>query len=441
MIWKNWSETVKFEPKNYIEARTIEDVQEAVLMAKAQGRKIRVAGSGHSFTRLCESDDVLLSINEMSGIIEVDKDNLQITFWAGTTVRRAGELILEHGLAQENLGDFDLQTLAGATSTGTHGTGINLHGISNQIVAFWIVNAAGELLECSKEKNPQLFEAGRVAMGLFGVMVKIKLQLVEAYKLKVEKSLVNFFDILPQIPEMLQNHRNLEFFWFPMTEKAMMKKMSITDEPIHDPHWKNYVNQHIIENYALNAVCNLSYKWKLKAKKINQLMTNFIGTDVRINDYNKILATERMVRFKEMELNIPAEHFQEFFTEINVRIEEKQYPVVFPIEIRWVKADDIWLSPTYKRDAVYFAFHTYWKNHVPEYFYDMQEIAKKYEVRPHWGKMHNLEASYFEKVYPKWHDFMQIRENLDPEQIFVGPYMSRLIADIHEPIEDRYHNL
>ncbi|MXV39062.1 FAD-binding protein [Flavobacteriaceae bacterium Ap0902] len=441
MIWKNWSETVKFEPKNYIEAKTIEEVKEAVLMAKEEGRKLRVAGSGHSFSRVCETKDILLSIDAMTGIVEVHKEQKQITFWAGTTVRRAGELCLEHGLAQENLGDFDLQTLAGATSTGTHGTGINLNGISHQIVAFWVVTADGELLECSKDKNPKIFEAGRVALGLFGVIVKVRLQLVDAYKLKVEKSLVNFFEILPQIPTMLQNHRNLEFFWFPMTKKAMMKKMSVTDEPVDDPQWKNFINQHIIENYALNAVCNLSYRWNLNAKKVNQLMTKFVGNDIRINDYNKILATERMVRFKEMELNVPAEHFEAFFTEVSNMINEKQYPVVFPVEIRWVKADDIWLSPTYQRDAVYLAFHTYWKNHVPAYFYDMQEIAKKYEVRPHWGKMHNLEAAHFEKVYPKWHDFMEIRERLDPDQIFVGPYMSRLIKDHHQPMADRYYNL
>lgn len=428
MNWKNWAGNVACKPDNYAKVSSVEQVQTLVKKANSEDKKIRVVASGHSFTAVCATDSIMLDISEMSGVVEVHQNEQQITFWAGTNVRTASELCLENGLAMENLGDFDKQTLAGAISTGTHGTGIRLGGMAQQVRAFWVVNGEGELLECSAEKNAEIFEAGRVAVGTFGVIVKVKVQLVEAYKLKCESELVDLVEIADEIQNMLQENRNLEFFYFPMTTKAMRKKLNKTDEPVKDPKIKNYINQKILENYALKAVCDGTAKFKWNAKKINSLMASFVSKDCRINYYNKILATDRHVRFFEMEYNIPATHFKDFFQDYRQMMEAHDFHVYFPVEIRWVQADDIWMSPTYQRDAVYFAVHCYYKEHVPAYFDAVEKLAMKYEGRPHWGKMHNQTPAYLKKVYPKWDDFHAIRKKLDPNQLFVNEYLEKVFG-------------
>lgn len=424
--WKNWAGNVKCTPQKIVKATSVEQIQQLVKQANRKKTKIRLVASGHSFTPVCSTHQIMLDISGLTGIVETNTLKKQITFWAGTSVRQAGILALQNGMAQENLGDFDLQTLAGATATGTHGTGLGLTGIAKQIVAFWVIDSNGELLECSEEKNTTLFKAGRVSIGTLGVVVKVKLQMVAAYKLKCESSVVNMLSILPQIPEMLKENRNLEFFYFPMTQKALCKKLNITNEPIKDSKIKNYINQHLVENIALKAVCEATTTFKWNAQKVNKIMASFLGNDVRINHYNKILATERKVRFLEMEYNIPAASFASFFKELYHLINTKKFPVFFPIEIRWAKKDDIWLSPAYLRDSVYFAIHTYHKAFVPEYFAEVEKLALKYEGRPHWGKMHNQTATYLKKVYPKWNDFIQLREYLDPNRIFINEYMERI---------------
>ncbi len=428
MVWKNWAETVTATPRNYVKAQSVEEICQIVKSAAAEKRKIRMVASGHSFTKLCASDDIMMDISALLGIVEMDKPNRQITFWAGTTVRKVGVLCLESGLAQENLGDFDLQTLAGAISTGTHGTGVDLTGIANQIVAFWVVTATGEIMECSKNQNPDIFEGGRVGLGVLGVIVKVKLQLEDAYKLKAESSVVNLLEILPQVPQLLKENRNLEFFFFPMTDKALMKRMCKTDEAVRDPKWKNYLNQKIIENIGLKAVCEATSKFNIDARRINKIMAFLVGSDMRINHYNRILATDRLVKFNEMEFSIPAQFFEEFLLKLNALFDTNYYHVFFPIEIRWVKSDDIWLSPAYQRESVYFAVHTFKKSPVPKYFEDVQNLAIQYGGRPHWGKSHSLDAEYFSKVYPRWEDFKKLRAILDPDGLFLSPYMKTLFG-------------
>lgn len=427
MIWKNWAKNVEFKPKTFIKVNSVKEIQHLVKQANETKTKIRVSASGHSFSRVCETNDLLIDISNLAGVIDVDQEKKQMTFWAGTRIREIGQLCVKHNMAQENLGDYDCQTLAGAVSTGTHGSGKYLGNIPKQIVAFWIVNPKGELVECSAEQNSDLFEAGRVSIGLLGVLVKVKLQLVETYKLKCESSRVNLLEILDDIPQLLEENRNLEFFYFPMTKYAQCKKMNITDEPVQDPVWKNYIHQTVIENYCLKALCSVTAKFKLSAKKINELMAKFVDNDTRINVYNKVLATERSVRFLEMELSIPAEHFKAFFLKVYHLINEKKYDVFFPIEIRWVNKDSIWLSHAYNRDSVYFAFHTYIDSPLPEYFNDMKELAKQYEARPHWGKINLYKGDYLKSVYPKWDNFMQIRQQQDINNIFVNPHLGEII--------------
>lgn len=428
--WKNWTEDVICEPEEFVFAEQEQELAKLISKANKSHTKVRTVGSGHSFTKLCENNTILVDISKLSGIIHIEESKQQITFWAGTTVREAGILAAQHNLAFENTGDYDRQTLAGAISTGTHGTGITLSGMAKQIIGFTLITASGEILDCNEHSNTELFQCGVVTLGAFGIITRVTVQMVERYKLKCVSKKVKIFELLPELPRLLKENRNLEFFYFPQTEYAVYKESNICNSKVDDPNWKRFINQTIVENHLLKLFCDITATFNIDAKKANSLMTSFVGDDLRINYSNEILATERNVKFREMELNIPAEKFEAFFNEVTTLINEKAYQVYFPIEIRWVKQDDLWLSPTYKRDAVYLAFHTYVKEHVPEYFTDIQTVAKKYKARPHWGKLHDFDAKYLQSIYPKWNDFKALRSKLDPNEIFINDYLAPILGDV-----------
>lgn len=421
--WKNWAENVVCAPVAIYAPDSEEALRQVIQTAKMSGKRVRVMGSGHSFTALGETNEFIVTLQNLKGLIKIDKEKKQATVWAGTTINEAGKLFFEHGLGQVNLGDIDVQSLAGATSTGTHGTGKELGGISTQIVAFALMTASGEVLECSPTENAHIFEAGRVALGSFGVLIRLTLQLTEAYKLQYCTSKTTIDKALSTLDKDLVENRNVEYYWFPYTDTLQSKISNISSAPVADSPIKKYINQNLLENNALALLCGIGKNVPNSFKKVNRFMAWAIGKETRVNYSHLIYASVRKVKFKEMEYNIPAQHFPEVLRRVKEKVEKENYKVFFPVECRWVKADDIWLSPAYGRDSAYLAFHVYKGTDHDPYFRDMEAICMEYDGRPHWGKMHTRTAESLAKTYPRWYDFQALRAELDPTGLFLNDYL------------------
>jgi FAD-linked oxidoreductase len=426
--WKNWAENVVCNPVAIYAPKSELELKQIILNAKAAGKRVRVMGSGHSFTALGDTNEFMITLQNLKGVINIDKINKQATVWAGTSINEAGKLFFEQGLGQINLGDIDVQSLAGATSTGTHGTGKELGGISTQIVAFALMTANGEVLECSPTQNAHIYEAGRVALGSFGVLIRLTLQLTDAYKLQYVTDKTTIDKALATLDKDLVANRNVEYYWFPYTDTLQSKLSNISTAPVQDSPIKKYINQQIIENNALALLCGIGKNVPSSYQRVNKFMAWAIGQETRINYSHLIYASVRKVKFKEMEYNIPAEHFPEVLKRVKEKMDKEQYKVFFPVECRWTKADDIWLSPSYGRDSAYLAFHVYKGTEHDPYFKDMEAICMEYDGRPHWGKMHTRTAASLAKTYPRWNDFLALRAELDPEGLFLNDYLNRLFG-------------
>jgi FAD-linked oxidoreductase len=438
--WSNWSGSVKCSPIEVARPQNMRELAQLVGKYGREERHVRVQGAGHSFTPIVQTNDVLMSLDGMQGIENVDARQGTVTIFGGTVLKRLGNSLFEHGLAQENLGDIDVQSISGAISSGTHGTGARFGTLSTQVVGLTLVTASGEIVECSAENEPDIFKAAQVSLGTLGVIAKVKLRVVPAKRMHYQGYRKSLADCLEHLEEYKLENSHFEFFWFPYTDSVQAKFLNETSKPASKSTFWGDLNKVVLENYVyllLSESCRLMPRL---CKTVCNISAQSIANIDEVNYSHRLFTTPRMVRFQEMEYNIPAEHTTAVIKDIQTCIEREQFRVHFPIECRFVHSDDMWLSPAYQRESAYIAVHMYRGMPYRSYFYQIEEIFKRYQGRPHWGKMHTRTAGELAALYPRWHDFRRVRAALDPHGVFLNSYLSTLF-DADAPLPETSNDL
>jgi FAD-linked oxidoreductase len=429
--WRNWSGSVQGSPRQVAMPGSVDELRQRIQTYAHDGRRVRVVGSGHSFTPLVQTDDVLMSLNGVQGIETVDAERGAVTVLGGTKLKRLGEELLALGLAQENLGDINVQSIAGAISTGTHGTGIRFGSLATQVEGLTLVTASGDLLECSPVQRPDIFKAAQVSLGALGVIAKVRLRVVPAKVLHYQGSRKHLSECLDHLEEYKQENAHFEFFWFPYTDWVQAKFLNPTVRPPDKSTLWSTFNKIVLENWVYGLLSEVNRIYPRLSKRVCRISASSIASIDETNYSHRLFSTPRSVRFQEMEYNIPAEHTATVIQEIQACIEREQFQVHFPLECRFVHSDDIWLSPAYQRESAYLAVHMYRGMPYKEYFQAIESIFRRYQGRPHWGKIHTRTAAELAELYPHWHDFRRVRAELDPQGMFLNDYLRELF-DVDE---------
>jgi FAD-linked oxidoreductase len=433
--WQNWSGSVQSIPGQIVKPRTIDELAGLIGAYGRDGRRVRVAGAGHSFTPLVQSDDVLVSLDELQGIEEIDAQQGTVTVRGGTRLKSLGDALYSYGVAQENLGDIDVQSISGAISTGTHGTGVRFGTLSTQVERLTLVTATGELLECSPERDPDVFKAAQVSLGMLGVIAGVTLRVVPARRMRFQSHRERLADCITNLERYKQENSHFEFFWLPYTGWVQAKFLNETESPLSGSNLWGTFNKIVLENgvyWLLSECCRLVPRL---SSSVSKLSAQAIASVDEIDYSHRLFATPRWVRFQEMEYNIPADHVSAAIAEIQDCINRHRFAVHFPLECRFVHSDDIWLSPAYQRDSAYLAVHMYRGMEYKPYFRHVEEIFRRYQGRPHWGKMHTQDARGLAALYPHWNDFRRVRAALDPQGMFLNDYLRELFDADTPPLD------
>lgn len=425
---KNWAENVQWNPSKIAYPSTENQIQELIKKSISRHKKIRVIGTGHSFTSLCATNETLISLDNYQGLVAIDKENLRATVKAGTKLEYLGALLFKEGLAMKNLGDVDVQSIAGTISTGTHGTGVNFGSISTQVVAIQFINGKGELIRCSTTENISLFKACQVSLGCLGVITQITIQCVPVYKLRLKNRKEKLATVLENLEQRNRENRNFEFYWIPHTDSVWTKTSNIVeyDEP-DKINFFNYWTEYMLENYVFKLFCEYARFFPSQNKTVSKITELGITNVEKVYYSHKVYATQRLVKFYEMEYSVPANAYSDVLKDIIATVKKKKFNIHFPVENRWVQQDDIYMSPAYGRDSAYIACHVYNKKDYKPYFKALEEIFRAYNGRPHWGKMNTLQAKDVESLYPKYGDFMRHKNEQDPYNIFTNKYIEELL--------------
>lgn len=419
--WRNWSGTQHCIPEARKAPATVGELQE--LIASSTG-VVRPVGAGHSFTALVPTDGCIVSLARMSGVVRHDADTLQATVRAGSRLGDLGQPLENAGQALINMPDIDEQALGGCLATATHGTGTGIGCMSTFVRGLQFVDGRGNLVNCSADENPEVFQAALVSMGSLGVMTEVTLQNQAPYRMRRETQWQPIEDILASADAMADQHRNFEFYYVPFSGMGFTDAHDYTDQPVGSTE-KIDSNEGV---YTLRTIRDYLEDWPGLRELILGSYMRTLADEVTIESSWKNYASERNVRFNEMEYHLPREHGLQTLREIREVLENNFREVFFPIEVRWIQGDDIWLSPFHGRDTMSIAVHRYFDEDFKPYFRAIEPIFRKYNGRPHWGKLNTLGRDDFIELYPRWKDFEEVRRSLDPQGRFLNDYLRTLFA-------------
>ena len=430
--WQNWGRSEAVRPRRVEFPRTSEAVQRAVVAAAAQKLPVKAVGAGHSFTGIAVAPGVLLDLTDLSGLVSVDVDRSRVTLHAGTRLHQIPALLAPYGLAMENLGDIDRQSISGAISTGTHGTGARFGGIATQIVGATLVTASGEMLVVSETENPELLPAVALGLGALGILVEVTVQCVRSFVLHAVEQPESLGAVLGELDARVAEADHFEFYWFPHTDRAMTKTNTRLPEsaPRHPlPPVGKWVDDTLVGSGLHQVACTVARAVPATIPPINRLSVKLWGDREFTDASSRVFATSRSVRFREMEYALPAENVRPAFDALRALVDERGWRISFPVEVRFAAADDRWLSTAHGRASGYIAVHRYWREDPTEYFEAVEQIMVDFGGRPHWGKMHTLDASILRSRYPRFEDFVALRDRLDPERMFANAYLDRVLGE------------
>jgi L-gulonolactone oxidase len=406
-----------------------EQLAAAVAVAATAGRKVSVAGRGHSFTEAAMTGGTMIDVSALSGVIDADPSTGLVKVGGGTILADLNEELYRFGLAMENLGDIDRQTISGAISTGTHGTGARLRNISSQAEAIELVLGDGSVRELSAAEDPDLLRAARVGIGALGAIAAVTLRCVPAFTLRRVDSPCPREEVFDAFQQRADENDHFELFTFPYAASALVLERNRTAEPPR-PRGRAaaFLNDIVLENWALEAISAAGKLFPRGIPSLSRLAAWLASGSTATDRSDRIFANERRVRFTEMEYGVPREHGPEAARRVIEWVRRNRYPVFFPIEMRVTAADDAFLSPSHERDTAYIAVHQYRGMEWRPYFEAVESIMDEYSGRPHWGKRHFQAAATLAERYPCWADFQAARDELDPGRVFTNEYAERVLG-------------
>jgi FAD-linked oxidoreductase len=429
--WRNWAGNQTASDVTVVEPRGTEEIVAAVERAAREGRRVKPVGAGHSFTSVARPEGVQLRLDRHADLLRLDADAGLVTVQAGMPLHRLNETLASSGFALTNLGDIDRQTIAGAVSTGTHGTGARFGGLATQIRGLELVTADGSVLTCSAEENADVFRVARVGLGALGVVSAVTLQVEPAFGLRAHEGRMRLDEVLSRFDELADGTDHFEFFWFPHTEWTLTKQN--TRVPLEAglaplSGLRRWWDDEFLSNTAFGGTVALGRRVPSLVAPINRVSAKALGTRTYTDRSDKVFVTRRSVRFTEMEYAVPRSAAVDLVLGVRRAVERNGWRVAFPVEVRVAAGDDIPLSTASGRDTAYVAVHQ--PLGVPDepYFRAVEEAASAVGGRPHWGKLHYLDAAAIRDRYPELDAFLAVRDRLDPEGRFANAYTERVLG-------------
>ena len=426
--WRNWCGLESARPQAVYAPRTVDDVVTAVKVAREAGTTVKMAGTGHSFTGIAVPEHTQLLPYELTGIVAVDPGAMTVTARAGTQLHVLNAELERLGLSLHNMGDIAEQTIAGAVSTGTHGTGGRVASLAAQVAGFELVTGTGDVVRASATENADVFDIGRVGLGALGVLTSLTFEVEPRFVLRAHERPVSWDEGVGSLLELADTHDHVDAYWFPHTNRMQVKTNDRTEVADPLPRWRAFLDDDLLANRFYSIVNRVGAKVPAVVPALNQLSGLGLTERTYADVAHRVFTTPRRVVFREMEYALPRAAGLDALRAARRAIEASDWKISFPVEIRVVPPDDIPLSSGYARDSVYLAFHTWVGVDHLAYFTEIERIMRDHEGRPHWGKLHTRTAADLAPAYPLFDEVLALRDRLDPDRVFDNAYLRRVLG-------------
>ncbi|QIX26454.1 FAD-binding protein [Nocardioides sp. JQ2195] len=431
--WRNWSGLESATPSDVLTPTTPADVVDAVTEAAERGSPVKMVGTGHSFTSISAPEGVMLRPDALAGILDVDRDAMTVTALAGTPLHVLNTELARLGLSLHNMGDIHEQTLAGATSTGTHGTGGLKASLSAQVSGLELVTGDGSVINASATQNPDVFAAARLGLGALGILTQLTFDVEPLGVLLAHEQPMLWDEALERYGEFVAESHHCDMYWFPHTDRMQVKRNYRQDlapadaEPLS--RFRAWLDDDFLANTAFGAINAIGNRVPSLVPRFNEMSGRLLSERSYSDIPYKVFTSPRRVVFREMEYAVPREVGLAALREVRRLIEASDWRISFPVEIRMTPADDLTLGTSTGRESIYLAFHVNQHTDHTAYFRGVEEILTSYDGRPHWGKVHTRTAADLAPTYPRWQEFLDLRDRLDPNRLFANSYLERVLGN------------
>ena len=428
--WTNWAGNQSADPVETIAPASAAELGEQIRRAAEAGRTVKAVGSGHSFTAIASAvGGVLVRPDALTAVRELDREAGTVTVESGLPLSRLNRLLEAAGLSLTNMGDIEVQTVAGATSTGTHGTGRDSGSLAAQIRALEIVLADGSVRRCSPTENPELFQGARLGLGALGVVSAITFGVEPAFLLTAHEQPMGFDEVLGRLDDLTAVNEHFEFYWFPHTDRCSTKRNNRSQGPAAPlPRFKAWLDDEFLSNTVWEGACRVGRRFPGAVPSIAAVASRAWSERTYTDLAHKVFTSPRTVRFVEMEYAVPREAAATVLRELKALVERSNWRISFPVEVRFAPADDLWLSTASGRGSAYIAVHLYRGTAEQGYFTEVEKLMTAHQGRPHWGKLHTRDAEYLSAAYPHFGDFTALRDKVDPQRVFGNDYLRRVLG-------------
>ncbi|MGN6575578.1 MAG: D-arabinono-1,4-lactone oxidase [Nocardioides sp.] len=427
--WRSWSGLTVARPASVLTPADPGEVADAVAAARNQGLRVKMVGTGHSFTDVAVTDGLLLRPDRLTGITAVDREALTVTVLAGTPLHELNHRLRGLGLSLHNMGDIEEQTVAGAISTGTHGSGGRRASLSSQVCALELVTGDGSVVTASAEQDPKLLAAAKVGLGALGILTQVTFQVEPEFLLTADEAPMRYEELLERFDDLVHEHHHVDVHWFPRTEWALVKRNDRTIDPARPlSRLRSFVEDDLLENRLFGLMNRIGNAAPRTVTPLNRLAARALTARSYTDVASRVFVAQRRVRFREMEYAVPREAGMAALAEARAVIDRHDWPISFPVEIRSAPADDSWLSTAHAQDSTYLAFHVNARTDHRAYFEAVEPVLRAHGGRPHWGKLHTRTAQDLAPDYPHWADFAAVRDRVDPDRVFTNDYLDRVLG-------------
>ena len=436
MHWQNWSGLESADPRTVISPASPDEVVAAVEASRRDRTTVKMVGTGHSFTGIAAPGEVMLRPDRLQGLLAVDREALTVTAYAGTQLKTLNAELERLGLSLHNMGDIAEQTLAGAVSTGTHGTGGVAAGLAAQLAGFSLVSGTGEVLDASPTQNADLFELGRVGLGALGILTTVTFAVEPLFLLEAHEQPMSWDEALGSFDQMVTESHHCDMYWFPHTDRMLTKRNTRLDADVSEAEpvgrLRGWLDDELLSNTVFGVLTGAANRAPGVIPRMNQVSARALSERTYSDVAHRVFTSPRRVVFREMEYAVPRAAGLEALREVRRVVEESDWRISFPVEIRVAPADDVALSTAYDRDSFYLAFHTHhrsdWATHAA-YLEAMEAVMVAHDGRPHWGKLHTRAVDDLAPAYSRFGEFLALRDRLDPDRLFANDYLRRVLGD------------
>lgn len=427
-LFQNWAGTQRALVSDVQWPSTEGEIAEALGRAWGRGLRTKIVGSGHSWSDAALPGSQAMSLDRLRGPVRVDHDTGEVTVWAGTKLHELNAFLARQGLAMPVLGSIAQQSVAGAISTGTHGSAPRLGNLASLVSSLRLVLPSGDVRELSAS-TPELFRAARVGLGALGVLSQVTFRCVPAFRLEEEGRSLSFDEALEELPSLLSREEFVKLWWLPHTDRVQVFCYRRTERPSTFAPAARWVDERLINGALFAGVLRAGAEAPGAIAGLNGAVGKlYFQPSRRVARSDQCFNIAMPPIHDEAEAAIDVEQTAGALRWMRRFLEAERLAVNFVVEVRFGAGDDAWLSPAHGRASCFLGAYTANPRDRDRFFDGFEEHMLAQGGRPHWGKAFRAGRRQLEKLYPRWADFDELRRQVDPRGLMLNPFLERVFV-------------